>query len=232
MTTLLRFSVFAALMAMPVIGNAQVRAISVVVQMTSDGKKATRPTKEAPVYYQPIVTGYGVEGVPIAGEKEPPQLPILQNLAVELAKQNYFVASDKTPAPSILLVFNWGFVNPRPTADEDFELPRTLREEQQADRAANPPRGSGLAIAGMTSSAPIETDQTGTRGGDQSHYLMVVSAFDYATFSTKKKRVLWWKTIMSVPMAGTTFQDSYPRLITEGAPWFGREKVAAKPAKP
>jgi hypothetical protein len=232
MNFLLRSSALAVLLSLPSVAIAQVRAVNVVVQLTADGKKVSPPAKESPAYYYPMVAGYTVEGAPMAGEKEPPQLPILQKLAVELANQNYFVATDRTPAPSVMLVFNWGIVNPLEDVSETFELPRTLLEEQQADRAANPPRGAGMAVAGMNSSASLANDQTGTRGKDESRYLVVVSAFDYQSFLTKKKKVLLWKTIMSVPMAGTNFIESYPRLITEGAAWFGREKVvsSANPA--
>ena len=232
----LRSRVLALVICLPVAATAQVRAVSVAAQMTADGRKVTPPTKESPTYYFPTVAGYSADGAPMAGEKEPPQVPILQKLAVELANQNYFVATEKTPAATVLLVFNWGFVNPPPESGEVFEVPRTLQEEQQADRAANPPRGTGLAIAGLTNSAVVENDQVGSRVQDQSRYLVVVTAYDYAIFASKKKKVQLWKTIMSVPMAGTSLVESFPRMISEGAPMFGREPApavkAAKKSKP
>jgi hypothetical protein len=220
-----RALVLSTLLCLPVAALAMESRVGTATKMTAEGRAATPPTKEQPAYYFPVVAGFQADGAPLAGEKEPPQLPIVQTLAVELAKQNYFVSTAKTPPPTVMLVFVWGYVNPSPTADEEFEVPIQIQQEQAVDRAAAAPRGTGLVIPGMSAIAPLGAAQTGVRIVDRSRYIAIVSAYDYATFEKSKKKVLLWSTTMSLPMAGTTLAECAPRLIREGAPLFGREKA-------
>jgi hypothetical protein len=220
-----RALILSTLLCLPVAALGMEARVSAATKMTAEGRVVTPPIKEKPAYYFPVVAGFKADGMPLAGEKEPPQLPIVQTLAVELAKQNYFVSTAKTPPPTIMLMFAWGYVNPPPTADEEFEVPIQIQRDEAVDRAAAAPRGSGMVIPGMTSIAPLGAAQTGVRTVDRSRYVAFVSAYDYAVFEKSKKKVLLWSTTMSLPMAGTTLAECAPRLIREGAPLFGREKA-------
>jgi len=226
MPSLFRTFVLSAIVALPAVAIVAAEGkVSIAVQMTPEGRKVTPPTKEHPAYYFPVVAGFKADGAPLVGEAEPAKLPIVQKLAVELANQNYFVASAKTPPPTIRLVLGWGYVNPPQAPRDMIEVPLQMQNEMISDRAASAPRGSGLAVSGMTSTAMVDSDQTGTKATDNSNYFVDVSAYDYAAYESAKKKVLLWRTTMNVPTAGTTLATSAPQLITEGAPSFGHEKM-------
>src|SRR5665213_2214610 len=86
--------------------------VDVVVDLTDAGKKIARPTPARPVYYLPLTVGYREEGAFVSGQKLPPATAEVQHLLAEaLAQQGYFVMA-RASAPSIVLVFWWGYLAP------------------------------------------------------------------------------------------------------------------------
>src|SRR6185369_4147777 len=63
----------------------------------------------------PVVAGWREEGAVVAGEKPPPTLTVVHEFAKTLATQGYLVVGPKTPRPTLLLVFHWGYMNPEVT---------------------------------------------------------------------------------------------------------------------
>lgn len=53
-------------------------------------------------------------------------------------------------------------------------------------------------------------------------YYVVATAYDYASITTKVKR-LYWRTRMTVAAQGVSQDQTLPTLITSAAPYFGKE---------
>ena len=100
--------------------------VNVVVDMTEAGRKVAPPTKEKPAFYFPVLAGYREAGSLVAGEKNPPQNNVAKLLAKALAAQHYYVMGTTTPAPTIILVFHWGYMNPQIDDTGDDENPQQI----------------------------------------------------------------------------------------------------------
>ena len=66
-------------------------------------------------------------------------------------------------------------------------------------------------------------------------YYVVASAYDYASITTRTKR-LFWRTRMPVAAQGVSQEQTLPTLITSAAPYFGKEmtevEILSKRATP
>ena len=60
----------------------------------------------------------------------------------------------------------------------------------------------------------------------ESFYFVVVSAFDYESVA-KNKRVLLWRSHMTVELGAMSMSDCIPSLITQSSPFLGRDLESA-----
>jgi hypothetical protein len=190
--------------------------VNVVVDMTEAGKKVEPPTKEKPAIYFPVLAGFREEGSLVAGEKSPPPNSVAKLLAKALAAQHYFVMGPKTGAPSIILVFHWGYMNPKVDDTGDPDNPQQIFWNQKEMLAL---------VAGNTlnniGAFGFEREDILQNARDD-RYFVIVSAFDFEAAKTKKK-VLLWQAKMSTPSNRVSLAEVIPSMITAGGPHFGRE---------
>ncbi len=190
--------------------------VNVVVDMTDEGKKFAPPTKEKPAFYFPVVAGYREEGALVAGEKKPPTNPVAHLLAKALAAQNYYVVGTKTPAPTLLLVFHWGYMNPQIDENPDPDNPQKTFWNQREMLALV--AGNTLKNVGQFG---FEREDILQAAQDE-RYFVIVSAYDFKA-ATEKKKVLLWRAKMSTPSNRVSLAEVLPSMITAGGPRFGRE---------
>ena len=191
-------------------------AVNVVVDMTEAGRAVTPPTKEKPAFYYPVLAGYREAGSLVAGEKSPPPAPVAKLLAKALAAQNYYVVGEKTPAPTLLLVFHWGYMNPQIDDVGDAENPQQQfwnQREMLALVAGNTLKNIGVF--------DFKRDDVLQAARDE-RYFVVVSAYDFAAAKEKKKKLLW-QAKLSTPSNGVSLAEVLPSMISAGGPHFGRE---------
>lgn len=205
--------------------------VNVVVDMTEAGRKTTPPTKEKPAFYYPVLAGYREAGSLVAGEKSPPPNSVAKLLAKALAAQNYYVyGPGKTPAPTYLLVFHWGYMNPQiDDTSGDPDNPQTVFWNQKEMLALV----AGNTIQNLSSFGFEREDVLQAARDDR--YFVIVSAYDFKA-ATEKKKVLLWQAKMSTPSNRVSLAEVIPSMITAGGPHFGREtkkpeSVAAPLAK-
>lgn len=190
--------------------------VNVVVDMTDEGKKVAPPTKEKPVFYYPVLAGYREEGALVAGEKSPPPNPVAHLLAKALAAQHYFVVGPKTPAPTLLLVFHWGYMNPQIDENPDPDNPqKTFWNEREMLALV-----AGNTVKNVGSFGRERDDILQAARDDR--YFVIVSAYDFAA-ATQKKKTLLWRAKMSTPSNRVSLAEVIPSMITAGGPRFGRE---------
>jgi len=61
-------------------------------------------------------------------------------------------------------------------------------------------------------------------------YYVVASAYDYASVTTKVKR-LYWRTRMTVAAQGVSQEQTLPTLIVSAAPFFGKDMTSRKSSR-
>jgi hypothetical protein len=194
--------------------------VNVVVDMTEAGRKTVPPSKDKPVYYFPVVAGYREEGAIVAGEKAPPKLPVIHELARALAVQGYVVVGPNTPPPSLLIVLHWGYMNPQIDELGDSANPQKIFFNQK----------EMLALVGGNTLPNLELSferEDVMQGAEEDRYFIIVSAYDWSA-ALQKKKVPLWSAKMSVPSHGVTLDEVIPALAKAGGPQFGRETIRPK----
>jgi len=190
--------------------------VNVVVDLSEAGRKVAPPTKEKPAFYYPVLAGYRESGSLVAGETTPPPNSVAKLLAKALAAQHYYVVGTQTAAPSLLLVFHWGYMNPQIDDTGDPENPQAIFWNQKEMLAL---------VAGNTlknvSSLGFEREDILQNARDD-RYFVVVSAYDFEA-AKEKKKVLLWQAKMSTPSHRVALAEVIPSMITAGGPHFGRE---------
>jgi len=200
---------------LPLVGSAAspVAEVNVNVDLTKEGRKIPRPTPAQPTYYAPLAGGFHEEGDLMAGTTPPPQDFVLSQLSKALAAQGYLPASAQTPAPTVLLVFHWGSLNP--------DIMRTpfgtmlLNEKKMTALVA------GNTVENLN---PFSERQDALRAEYQDRYFVMVSAYDYAA-ATQRKKIPLWRAKMSMPSHHVSLVDAVPVLIASGAPLLGRDTL-------
>jgi hypothetical protein len=203
--------------------------VNVVVDMTEEGRKVAPPTKEKPAFYFPVLAGYREMGSLVAGEKSPPPNSVAKLLAKTLAAQNYYVMGAKTPAPTILLVFHWGYMNPQiDDLGEPDNPQQTFWNQKEMLSLVAGNTITNIGIFGFQREDILQAAR-------DDRYFVIVSAFDFEAAKEKKKKLLW-QAKMSTPSNRVSLAEVIPAMIIAGGPHFGREtklpeSVTAKLAK-
>src|SRR3954468_7924264 len=104
------------------------RDVTVVVDMTPEGRKLAHPTPAHPAYYLPVMRGYFEFGDRTAREKPPSAHDIVRIVAPELDKKGNRAIDDTHQKPDIVFDFAWGVIAP---AGDDTTV-NTQNENQRA----------------------------------------------------------------------------------------------------
>jgi hypothetical protein len=191
---------------------AWAKDVTVVVDMTAEGREAAHPTPDNPMYYSPVVRGYQEIGSVVAGEKPPSPHDVVRAVAVELAKQGYRVINTAHPAPDIVIDVSWGYINP--TSDDANGL---FYNQGQAYALV-----LGNTIYNTMQVESFNHQQFMDAAKDP-RYFIILTAYDYAAFASQRKHVVLWEAKMSSPTNGVFFDDVLTSLVKAGGPHFGRE---------
>jgi hypothetical protein len=232
----LRFLIAFLATTLGAIAAARLVEVNVVVDMTPEGRKRTPPDPDHPSYYVPIVGKFREEGAVFAGGKAPSQNDLLHLAAIELAKQSYFVCPPgKAHTPDIILVFNWGCMNPdRVTQPAPAGNPMDKDPEANGgsdDMAVVVNDRQMLDLVGGATLQNLNSDADREAVADraqENRYFIVISAFDFPTSVHNQKKVPLWQAKLSVPSAGVSYDDIAEVMIETGSPFFGRETATPK----
>lgn len=217
--------------------------MTVITEMTTEGKQLTPPTPEKPIYYLGQAGGYHVEGHP-ANETPPPPAEVERSVQKALAATHYLPAPEGH-APQLLLLFHWGAHNHLDSEFPDLghkntisraalaggkkfseEFARALDDEDTYKEA-----GSYGMFGDTLSPLRLFKDKNArnTELVEQSMadcYYVAVSAYDYARM-TRGEKILLWRTKMTVDARGISMSETFPTLIATGGTYFGREMEQA-----
>jgi hypothetical protein len=203
-------------------GSTNQARVDVVVDMTPEGRRLPLPSPGKPAYYLPYVRGYVELGKAVAGTTPPPKLEVIHQIAVELAGQGYLVISKAEPTPSLILLIQWGCLNPEIVNLDPGNDP--LQKDFVNERQM-------LALVGGNTLEHMDLDferETVMQGAEEDRYFVALTAFDYKAYAHNRKKVMLWEAKMSLPSTGVTIDGALPALIQAGGPLFGRETTRPK----
>jgi hypothetical protein len=212
------------LLALHSVAFASDWTINVNTAMTPDGEKIQHPTVDQPVYYFPYCVGYQEVGVVEAGTKQlSADVPMIPYLAQALASQGYLVThvvgTKLDPPPSLILVFRWGYINPKINDESDFSGVRTRHHNESA-------YNKDLLLVGVQE-RDLFDDRMSKRdlvsSADDNRYYVTIAAYDFAAYYTKHTAVLLWVSRMSIPRQDLEIDQVVLPLIKTGTPFLGVE---------
>jgi hypothetical protein len=205
---------------------AAVWEINVNTAMTPEGDKIQHPTPDQPVFYYPYCVGYEEVGTVAAGTKKlSADVPMERYLAEALASQGYLVThvvgAKLDPSPSLLLVFRWGYVNPRISDDDTGDGATPINHHRNERAHVNEMYMLGIQERDLFDDRLSKRDLVAS--ADDNRYFVTIAAYDFATYYTKHKAILLWVSRMSIPRQDLELDQVVAPLIKTGTRFLGRE---------
>jgi len=187
--------------------------VFVSTDATAAGRKLTPPTKEEPVYYRGVSLGRRLGSV--GGDQEPSEHQLSRFAADLLAKQGYLDARGTGKEPSLLLVLQWGYLDP-----SQVDLQWFLGYRPDQDIASMDQIDFIGAEAFRTNFRSREIDAI-IHDAQHPVYGIMITAFEYKSSRTAEP-VVYWQTRIGLPTQGKTMADALPVMLVAAAPSIGR----------
>jgi hypothetical protein len=222
-------------------------AISIITEMTEEGRKIKPPTPDSPAYYNALSAGFHHEGGGAEGSVKVPEENLKKQVRKALAVSGYLQGDLEHP-PLLLLVFFWGVHTKLEQNDIETGEGGTpdIGNRNLLSRAQ---LVGGVVFAKELAKALQEQAMTGASGSSpfdpvyqfanrddltrnlmeqilDDCYYVVISAYDNAAF-VRGERKLLWRTKMSTPAQGIALDETAPALVASGADFFGREMATS-----
>ena len=210
--------------------------LSVITEMTKDGRALPTPSSAHPVYFTILDSGEKEEGDIVGGEQKPrPEL--LRASMLKALRVNGYYPSDAAHPPTQLINFVWGSFNSLTLTgqDDDLEL------QNLASRAA---LVGGVRFASDFMKARLQGQMflrafrqrdphnewlVGLAEGNL--YFIIATSYDYAAAMQDQKKILW-RTKMSTDSNGVTMDNSVPTLVENSGAYFGKESPPVRLDRP
>ena len=186
--------------------------VVVATDATPEWKKITPPTPEHPVYYKGASLGCKLGFV--SGDFLPDVEQVNRFVGAVLAKQGYLGVQDGKHEPTLLLVLQWGTLQP-----EFDDLTWFLGYNPDNDIAA--PTAINMLGAEVFRrdfrSREIETIIDYANGP---LYGIIVTAFEFKSASTANP-IPYWQTRIALPTPGKSMATALPTMIRAAGPVIG-----------
>lgn len=187
--------------------------VIVATDTTVAGRALTPPTPQQPVYYKGLSLGRKLGS--IRGDREPDLKQLNQFVSEVLAKQGYRPAPPEMDAPELLLVLQWGYLNP---GSDDLLWFLGYNPAHDIAAQENPTMlGPEVWRRGFRSRA-IETI---LQDSQNPIYGIIVTAFEFKTARTAEP-VAYWQTRIGLPANGKSMASALPVMIAAAGPAIGR----------
>ena len=222
-------------------------AISIITEMTDEGRKLTPPTQDNPTYYHTFSLGYHQEGHGASQEGKVPKENLEKQLQNALASSGYLPSDKVHPAALVLFLF-WGehtklLQNDLETGEGGFDdighknlLSRATlvggaafaKDLQKALEQQAMSGGPSLPIFDPVYRFTNRDDLTRNLMEQvlDDCYYVVISAYEGASLAHGERKLLW-RTKMSTPAQGVSLVETTPALVASGGPFFGHEMTVA-----
>lgn len=193
--------------------------ILVVADVTAAGKAAPPASPEHPVHYEALWAGFQELGAVVAGERQPSVEAAKQELTAALRRIGYRPAGPGTPAPTILICFAWGTLNP-----DTLTTPGSGVEGQDESVSFNSAQMLGFLGAHKVSklSDYSQERERVLAAAREDHYYLAVAAYDLESVRQRKRKLLWM-TRTATDSLRIWLPDVLPDLVAGSAPFFGKD---------
>jgi len=187
--------------------------VIVATDTTREGRALTPPTPEQPVYYRGLSLGRRLGSIP--GDREPDKKQLTDFVTGILARQGYLGARPGVHEPTLFLVVQWGYLDPR-----NNNLLWFLGYDPNQDIGA--PVFPGMLGPEIWRrdfrSREIETILQDASGAN---YGIIVTAFEFKSASTPNP-VAYWQTRIGLPANGKSMAEALPTMLVAAGPAIGR----------
>jgi hypothetical protein len=208
---LLRPAPAAFLVLMPFIMQAAMREVIVYSWLSDAGRAVALPTPERPARCALGSGGYHEWGGVRAGEK-PMQRAALEPLVRAALRVNAYEGLRSSDRPELVIEFYWGCMRPD----------RSGLSRGRHDVIVN------LAeMLDLVGGRVLETNNDSVLRGAllqaalEERYFLILSAFEASAYARDRK-ILLWRTQVSLPIGNLTQDKAFPILAGCGAIVFGR----------
>jgi hypothetical protein len=196
----------------------------VVAEQTDPQQPAAEPAA-----YLAYDGGYIEAGDPVAGETPPSSSTVRQALLNGLQSHGFKEAGAGV-SPAVVLTYHWGLLAPL------SHRPKVLGSRLEPNFRAR------LYLSTTTRTARDVEDQLVSRMkpltgrvdeedalnfASDRRYFVVVSAYDFASFARKEKKLLWRTKLSALDTSGN-MASVIPTLFQVGAAYFGRNLPRAE----
>lgn len=217
-------------------------AISVVSEVTDEGKRIKAPTPESPTYYYATSIGYHHEGQGVSEEGKLSIAAVEKRVEAALGYSHYLPATEGHP-PTLAIFYFWGVHSKLDKGDMETGEGafRDVRYHNLLSRAAlvggekfEKELAKALeqqALSGAPALSLLDPVYRFTNRDDLTRNLMeqvlddcyyvVISAYEGAALARGEKKLLW-RTKMSTPAQGVSLAETTPALISSGRSFIGR----------
>ena len=214
--------------------------LSIITELTDDGRKIAAPTKERPAYYAVLDGGLVEAGDVLAGEKPPAAEKLARVMHAALAESGFQPATPAHP-PTLLVHYRWGAFNHLsaigPMSDDDGDPDGTPDDDaMRKNFMARASLVGGLKFANELMHA-YDWRQTGALDrfrlkednydllvtmAESDLYFLIAIAYDGDAAKQGKKKVLW-TTKLSTDSHGLAMGETLPSLVANAGNFFGHE---------
>jgi len=222
--------VFALMMCFaPMMAQTAKEEVDVLVaaDRTEAGKRFTPPTAEKPAHCVVVSAGAKQLGDAVAGEQILKQEIVEPLVMKALAKRHYLPVDEKSPEPTLLIAYSWGSINPEGDgAGADTGADAAGGEDRSSVATDSPQTRRQMLSIVTTKNLDLHPNSPDRRLflpslGD-GRYFILIGAYDYATLKEGKK-VMLWRTRMSVYDTNIEMADSIAAMLDAGAKSFGAD---------
>ncbi|HEX2101241.1 MAG TPA: hypothetical protein VHF69_11280, partial [Candidatus Synoicihabitans sp.] len=188
--------------------------VIVMTDMTPEGRELTPPTTEQPVYYLGRSLGCRFGSIP--GDRLPDVKAMNDFVAEVLAKQGYVGARSGVHEPTLFLVVQWGYLQPR-----SGDLLWFLGYNPQEDIAA-PVFPGMVGPEVLRRNFRSRTIETILQSASEPIYGIIITAFEFESASTPEP-IIYWQTRIGLPARGKSMAMALPTMVLAAGPSIGRE---------
>jgi hypothetical protein len=218
--------------------------LSVITELTAEGKKAPPASADHPVYYSLVDGGYAEGGDVVAGEKPPPADKLAELLRSALGSGG-FREAESGRSPTVVVYYRWGSFNhvapanpavSEETGEGDYSLdtsdPVQMRNlSLRAALVGGPKFAKEMMDALMSHHFEYFQEKnlhTSTLVAMTLRDLYFILAIGYdAPAASQGKKVMLWITRISTDSSGLAMDDALPALVTSARAYIGHETNGA-----
>jgi len=188
--------------------------VIVATDMTPEGRALTPPDLEKPVYYLGRSLASKLGSLP--GERLPDVKETNDFVARVLAQQGYLAAKPGVHEPSLFLVVQWGYLDPK-FDDLKWFLGYDIGRDIGAE--VFPGLIGPEVFRRDFRSRTIDTVLDGMKGPI---YGIIVTAFEYKSARTPNP-VVYWQSRIGLPAQGKSMAEAVETMILAAGPSIGQE---------